>query len=395
MNAKAQQINFINFNQDYTCLSVGLSDGFRVFSTQPKFSEVYSQNLNGVGICEMLFCSSLVAVVGSGDDATMTPRKLHMMNTKNQTTLCELSFVTPIIAVRLNKKRLVVVMETKIHIYDISNMKILHTIDTLPNPKGICALSPSESNCYLAYPGSTDKGDIIIFDALTLQTVSIIHAHKTPLAKLAINESGTLIASASTKGTVIRVCGIPESSRFLQLRRGSYPANVNCISFSSDSSYLCVSSDTGTVHVFKLDQSQSPSYGYTYGFGNLANNSSGGSQDSSGGNGHVGLGTSPPKYPKNEETTTNASIGANTGVSAFLPEVLSDMWDTIPVRSFASCKLAPSVPSLCALNHHNTILMIASSDGVFHQFGLDQKGGGEMKLISEHKFFQPKFDEAL
>ena len=96
-------------------------------------------------------------------------------------------------------KRMIVVMETKIHLYDISSMKILHTIDTVSNPKGICALSPSDENCYIGFPYSPDKGDIVIYDALSLQTVSIINAHRSPLAKLTINQSGMFIASASTK----------------------------------------------------------------------------------------------------------------------------------------------------------------------------------------------------
>lgn len=42
-----------------------------------------------------------------------------------------------------------------------------------------------------------------------------------------------------------------------QFRRGSYPAGIHSLSFSPDASMLAVSSDTGTVHVFKLDSSSS------------------------------------------------------------------------------------------------------------------------------------------
>ncbi len=44
----------------------------------------------------------------------------------------------------MNRKRLIVVLESEIYIYDISTMKLLHTIETGPNPNGelalICAL---------------------------------------------------------------------------------------------------------------------------------------------------------------------------------------------------------------------------------------------------------------
>ncbi|KAF8800681.1 hypothetical protein BYT27DRAFT_7262822 [Phlegmacium glaucopus] len=40
----------------------------------------------------------------------------------------------------------------EIHVYDISNMRLLHVIETTPNPEAICALSTSTDSSYLAYP---------------------------------------------------------------------------------------------------------------------------------------------------------------------------------------------------------------------------------------------------
>lgn len=55
---------------------------------------------------------------------------------QRQSTICELSFQTTILAVKLNRRRLVVVLEERIYIYDISNMKLLHELETSPNPNG-------------------------------------------------------------------------------------------------------------------------------------------------------------------------------------------------------------------------------------------------------------------
>ena len=55
-------------------------------------------------------------------------------------TICELTFPTTVLAVRLNRMRLIVVLEDQIYIYDISNMKLLHTIETSPNPQGTFAI---------------------------------------------------------------------------------------------------------------------------------------------------------------------------------------------------------------------------------------------------------------
>ncbi|OMJ25449.1 Autophagy-related protein 18 [Smittium culicis] len=46
---------------------------------------ISSLNLDqgGVSIVEMLFCTSLVALVGSGDHPQMSPRRLQIKNTKS------------------------------------------------------------------------------------------------------------------------------------------------------------------------------------------------------------------------------------------------------------------------------------------------------------------------
>lgn len=55
------------------------------------------------------------------------------------------------------------------YIHNIRDMKVLHTIrDTPPNPQGLCALSPNNDHCYLAYPGSSTIGEVQIFDAFNL-----------------------------------------------------------------------------------------------------------------------------------------------------------------------------------------------------------------------------------
>lgn len=55
---------------------------------------------------------------------------------KRHSTICEMTFRTAILAMRLNRKRLVVVLESELYIYDISNMQMLKTEKTSPNPNG-------------------------------------------------------------------------------------------------------------------------------------------------------------------------------------------------------------------------------------------------------------------
>ena len=66
-------------------------------------------------------------------------------------------------------KRLVVCLEERIDIHNISDMRVIHTIRDIPsNPKGLCALSVDNEKSYLAYPGNSQVGEVQIFDTINL-----------------------------------------------------------------------------------------------------------------------------------------------------------------------------------------------------------------------------------
>ncbi|TPX73008.1 hypothetical protein SpCBS45565_g00338 [Spizellomyces sp. 'palustris'] len=326
----------------------------------------------GIGIVEMLFCTSLVALVGAGEQPAFSPRRLQITNTKRQSTICELTFVTAILAVKLNRKRLVVVLEEHIYIYDISNMKLLHTIDTSPNPNALCALSPSSDNCYLAYPPNTSgaAGELLIFDAINLQAINILQAHKSPLSCIAFNYDGTMVATASDKGTVIRVFAVPTGQKLFQFRRGTYPARIYSISFNLDNTLLCVSSATDTVHVFKLVSEEEREAAAQM----ERRHSSGQRKNSM---------ISSLKAPI---ATVAGSVG-----SYFLPDMLTEMWE--PTRDFCFAKLpstSKGAQNICAISEQ--ILMVVTAEGYFYQYKINSEDGGECTLVKEYPLLEGEGD---
>jgi autophagy-related protein 18 len=55
---------------------------------------------------------------------------------------------------------------------------------------------------------------------------SVIQAHETDLGALSVNPDGTLIASASQKGTVIKIFSADGGETLQTLRRGSGSAVI-------------------------------------------------------------------------------------------------------------------------------------------------------------------------
>ncbi|XP_045213348.1 WD repeat domain phosphoinositide-interacting protein 2-like isoform X2 [Mercenaria mercenaria] len=340
---------FVNFNQDCTSLAVGKKTGYRLFSLSSveKLDQIYDSNAcEDISIVERLFSSSLVAIV-----SLSSPRKLKVCHFKKGTEICNYSYSNSILAVKLNRQRLVVCLEESLYIHNIRDMKVLHTIrDTPPNPQGLCALSINNDNCFLAYPGSNQIGEVQIFDTINLRAVTMIPAHDNPLAAITFNAQGTKIATASEKGTVIRVFSVPDGQKLFEFRRGMKRCvHIYSLAFSTDSIYLSASSNTETVHIFKLE-------------------------------------TQKDSKPQEDQSSWMSYVNTATKQFAtYLPSPVTDMFNQ--GRAFAVCKLPnQGLKNVCAIANIQKIprLLVASQDGYLYIYNLDPNEGGECTLLRQH-----------
>ncbi|XP_037958527.1 WD repeat domain phosphoinositide-interacting protein 1 isoform X2 [Teleopsis dalmanni] len=239
----------VNFNQDFTSISIVSHVGFRLYSisSSDKIDEIFSKDNENIRLVERLFNSSLVVLV-----TVQKPNCLKMLHFKKKQNICNCVYPSEILCVRMNRHRLVVCLAESIHIHDIRDMKILHSIDNIaPNELGLCTLS---LHSHLAFPICTTTGELRIFNANKLRPGLTIRAHDTALSALNFSSSGTLLATASERGTVIRVFCVKNGQRIQEFRRGvKRCVRIASLVFSVNGDYLCASSNTETVHIFKID----------------------------------------------------------------------------------------------------------------------------------------------
>ncbi|RLN91996.1 hypothetical protein BBJ28_00006821 [Nothophytophthora sp. Chile5] len=299
-----------------------------------------------------------------------SPRRLRVWNTKTGAAICDLNFVTAVLAVRMNRQRLVAVLERKIYIFDISTMKILETLDTSPNPKALCVLSPHD-NGHLAFPSGASPGEIVLYDANNLSVLNAFQAHRAAPVAMTFNSQGTLLATASE--------------------------SVYCLAFNESSTVLCASSDTGTIHFFSLtgaESSATGSFGHftpitstlavagsTFGstvFGNsvappspLASTSLGSSPGKPSMHPHLPAGTSPTRPTRSSSSSSNFDDVAGA-MSAYLPSSLSGIAEGTRDFAYVGALLQNS-------------MRLVGSDlrflyGYFYEYSLNLAIGGECKL---------------
>lgn len=349
-------VQFITFNQDYSSIAIGTKSGYNLYTLDNDIDQLQRtfQDTEHTDICivERLFSSSLVVIV-----SLLSPRKLRLYHIKKRTEISIHSYTNTILSVKLNRKRLIICLEDQLYIHSLKDdLDVKWVIRNIPaNPNGLFALSPLEERCYLAYPASQKSGEVQVFDTIELKNKILIPAHDNPLAALSFNHQGTMLASASEKGTVIRVHNVDDGVCLYEFRRGyARCVDIYSLSFSSDSLFLAASSSTETVHIFKLDQTKDEQSAASM----VPNQSSWGS--------YLG----------------RALVQSSTYISSHVSDMMHQ-W-----RSFATCRLPfRQLKNVCAIRTIDKItrVLVVSAEGYLYLYDLDVNEGGDCTLVKQHR----------
>ena len=201
----------------------------------------------------MLFRCNILALVGGGRNPRYPPHKVMIWDDHQNRCIGELSFRAEVRAVRLRRDRIVVALDRRVYTYNFADLSLVDHLETADNPRGLCAVCAQPSNNVLAVPGA-QPGHVRV-ELYDLRKSTHIVAHETALACLALNTQGTRLATASEKGTLVRVYDTVSGELLQELRRGADKADIYCLAFNANSSMLACTSDKGTVHIFRLKES--------------------------------------------------------------------------------------------------------------------------------------------
>jgi len=251
----------LTFNQDHGLFSCCTDGGVKIFNVQPLAKKAFlrESTLGTVSICEMLGRTNCLAFVSGGMKPKFADNSILIWDDARKDFVFDFTFPTTVLAVKLQKERLIAVLMNRIYVFSFPHdPRKLFCYETKDNPQGLIAVAASSlaDRNVVVFPGSR-KGNIHVVDLNTIATgcsssPTSIQAHQSELAYLSVNYQGTMVATASVKGTLIRVFDTKTGSQLIELRRGADTAKLYCINFSHDNAYLCASSDKGTVHIFAL-----------------------------------------------------------------------------------------------------------------------------------------------
>ncbi|KRY15701.1 putative ATP-dependent RNA helicase DDX56 [Trichinella patagoniensis] len=236
-----------------------LNTGLRVYNTDPFMEVIHldEATAGSVKLCCLLQRSNIVALVCNGPNGKFSENSVVIWDDKKRKFILEIECPSEVVAVRMSAANLIIVLLSEVHVYTFPGQpNLIASFDTRDNPKGICSMNSDPEVEYFAFPGHR-IGTLLLLNLKQLtQSESTsplsIKAHSSDIACISLNNAANLVATASEKGTLIRIFNVQKKMKILEFRRGSDPALIYSIKFSLDSSFLCTTSDKGTIHIFSV-----------------------------------------------------------------------------------------------------------------------------------------------
>ncbi|KAI3741817.1 hypothetical protein L1987_59495 [Smallanthus sonchifolius] len=333
----------VSFNQDNGCFASGINQGFRIYNCDP-FREIFLRDFEtggGIGIVEMLFRCNIIALVGGGPQPQYPLNKVMIWDDHQGRCIGELSFRSEVRGVRLRRDRIIVFLEQKIFVYNFTDLKLLQQIETFGNPKGLCEVSQSSADFVLVCLG-LQKGQVRVEHYGSKRTKFIV-AHDSRIACFALAQDGNMLATASNKGTLVRIFNTHDETLLQEVRKGADRAEIYSLSFSPAAKWLAVSSDKGTIHVVSVAAVDNPDHSPT---------------------------GSPSSSPR-------------ALIKGVMPKYFNSVWSLAQFRLVEGCQY------IAAFGHQKNTVVILGLDGSFYICRFDPKTGGEMTQLEYHNFVKP------
>ena len=248
--------NILSFNQDHSLISIGTNRGYKIIQPSPYL--FHEKNLLGsIYKCEMSYKSNFLALIGGGKIPKYINKKVVIYNDAEDCIESEYKFANPVLNVKFKKDLIFIVCEKKIYVFNVQTSQNIDTFDTITNKRGIIAVNGSKDKTIMAHPiqfeDEPDKGYVGIKNYKTNKYFPLL-VHDEPISYMEMDYKGILLATVNEKGIFIRIHNLLDKTLIYELKRGKDKAIINYITFDLDYNYIGVTSNKGTIHIWKLNE---------------------------------------------------------------------------------------------------------------------------------------------
>jgi WD40 repeat protein len=237
---------FVNSTNKYVC--IGTNTGFIVYGIHP-LKKIISRDIEGgVSIIKMLYESNIFLFCGRSETGTYPNNKLFIWDDNKKIVLGDILYNHQIQNIDVTQSYIFVQVNNKVYIYQFDNLNLLKHYEC-----GNATFSISHINNILAYP-TPNMGEINIVNINNNNDIpKLIKAHESNIEMITLTSNGQYLATASEKGTIIRLYDTSSCEMVNEFRRGTEYVNILQLLFHPNMSMLLVESDKSTIHIFNTE----------------------------------------------------------------------------------------------------------------------------------------------
>ena len=252
MSNRMSEITAVSMSRDGTSFGISLEHSFSVYSTDP-LRRKFMKDFVSYRIAKIAITGdgTLVAFSAASLSREQAIEKVFVWSNQFGEALCQLDFKERVASVALTPHFLLVVLEKSIVVYDIEKRKTQCEMVTAANTHGAGDIVTTEGS--LVAVCGLEPGGVSVNDLTGGARPVVFQAHQHPLSLIRLSPDGSIVATASERGTLIRLFDSVTGSHLCVLRRGTMSSRVLAVCFSPGNSELIAVSESGTVHLFDGD----------------------------------------------------------------------------------------------------------------------------------------------
>lgn len=198
----------MSFNQDCSHFIAGTTAGFRVFRTSPCSEMLRRESLAAfdrgpIVVAAMKFKTPLFPMVAPGSESSRSGI-VKLWDDKRGKFIGEFQSRSEAKSVLVRNDIMVIVCETSVQVFSLNPLKAVAILSmaTALNPHGVGALTSSATPWVLCFLGEA-VGEVRVQVGLAESTTFC--AHEKSVAAVVLDETGSLIATASEFGSRVKV----------------------------------------------------------------------------------------------------------------------------------------------------------------------------------------------
>ena len=253
-------INYYNFNEDGSCISIGTKIGFKILTCNPFTNFHYTKFGRGIGIIELYHSSNIIALTGSEKNSQFPINELIVWDDNKGEIIKEMRISSKIRIIKIIKNILFIVNDLNIFILNFENLSLINSYELYSNKSELISFSVNKTK-KIAYTNKNKK-KIFIEDIDSKKQLKIKNDNDLEYIYLQFNSKGDIIAGAmdgkiclykTSKGELIREI----NNNILQNK------NINCINFSENDKLLAISTienNSGNINIFDIGTEKESSF---------------------------------------------------------------------------------------------------------------------------------------